>query len=313
VLRLVARRLLLSVPLVFAVSALTFVLGALTPGNPAYTILGAQATRAELEAVDKQLGFNLPIWMQYWHWLVHAVQGNLGTSLTNSQPVASQLVAQLPVTLSLVIGATLVSTIAGVGLGTISALRPGMTGRATDAFAMLGFAIPNFWLGLVLVEIFALKLHWLPATGYVSFAQSPAGWFESLILPVLTLSAAGVTGIAKQTSDSMRDVLGRDYIDMLRADGLSEPRIIFVHALRNAAIPVVTMIGIFFVGMLGGSVVVENVFGLPGLGSLAVTAASQHDLPVVQGIAVIFCLFVVVVNLIVDIAYGWLNPKVRVS
>ena len=210
-------------------------------------------------------------------------------------------------------GATLLAAVIGIGLGAVSAVRHGMSGRAIDVLAMLGFAIPNFWLGLVLMEIFAVKARLLPATGYISPGQSVTGWLQSLLLPVITLSAAGVTGIAKQTRDSMRDVLALDYIDLLRAGGVPGWRIIAAHALRNAAIPVLTMIGIFFVGMLSGTVVVESVFGMPGLGSLAVTATSQHDLPVIQGIAVLFCIMVVAVNLVIDLAYGWVNPKARVS
>jgi len=312
-LKLILRRLSLALPLVFVVTAITFVLGALTPGNPAYTILGTTATHAQVAAMDHQLGFDLPIWTQYWHWLEHALSGNLGTSLTNAQAVGGQLVARLPVTLSLVIGATALSAVVGVVLGTLGAVRHGVTGRLIDALATLGFAIPNFWLGLVLVDLVALDAGWLPATGYVSPGTSLGGWLTSLILPVMTLATGGVTGIAKQTRDAMRVELGRDYVDMLRADGIAEWRIIWLHALRNASIVVVTMIGVFFVGTLSGAVVVENVFGMPGLGSLAVTAATNHDLPVIQGIAAIFCLIVVVANLAVDLAYGWLNPKARLA
>jgi peptide/nickel transport system permease protein len=312
-LRLVLRRLALAVPLVLVVSALTFLLTALTPGNLAYTILGTNATPASVAAVDHQLGLNLPIYTQYWHWLEHAVTGNLGISISNEQSVASQLTAQLPVTLSLVIGATVISSVLGITLGVLGAVRRGASGRMIDLLATVGFAIPTFWLGLVLVDLLALQAKIFPATGYVAFASSPSAWLKSLVLPWITLSAAGVTGIAKQTRDAMRTELGRDYVDMLRADGVAEWRIVWIHALRNASITVVTMIGIFFVGLLSGAVVVETVFGLPGLGSLAVNATTNHDQPVLQGIAVLFCLIVVVANLIVDLAYGWLNPKARVG
>lgn len=312
-LRLILTRLSLAVPLLFAVSFGTFVLVSLTPGDPAATILGSYGTPAEDKALDQKLGFDQPVLVQYWHWLVHAVHGNLGISALSGLPVAPQLNSRLSVTLSLVIGATLVSAIVGVALGTLSARRGGRIGRLTDSLAMLGFAIPSFWLGLVLVDIFAIKLHLLPATGYVSFGISPATWLQSLVLPVLTLAAGGITLITKQTRDAMREVLGREFIDALRADGVPEWRIVYVHALRNAMIPIITLIGTFFVGMLGGAVLIESVFALPGLGSLAVSATSQHDLPVIQGIAVYFCLIVVVVNLIVDLLYGWLNPRARVS
>jgi peptide/nickel transport system permease protein len=312
-LRLILRRILLAIQLLFVVSFLSFALVALTPGDPAVSILGTTATKAQDAALDKQLGFNLPVIVQYWHWLYKVLHGNLGVSLSSAQAVTSELNSGLGVTLCLVVGATLLTGVFGVALGTLSAIRGGVTGRFTDAFAMLGFAIPAFWLGLVLRDLFAVRGHLLPATGYVPFTTSPTDWLRSLILPVLTLAAGGMTGIAKQTRDSMRDALGRDYIDALRADGVPEWRIIGRHALRNAAIPIVTMLGTFFVGMLGGTVLIESVFAMPGLGSLAVTSTTEHDLPVIEGVAVYFAVGVVIVNLLVDLAYGWLNPKARVA
>lgn len=311
--RLIARRLLLAIPLLFIVSFLSFALVAIAPGNPAADILGLSATKAQYAALDKQLGFNLPVPVQYWHWVLRALHGNLGTSYVSSEPVTSIVNSGLTVTLSLVIGAAVLTAVLGVGLGTFSAIRGGLAGRLTDAFAMLGFAIPAFWLGLVLQGIFGVHLHLLPATGYVPFAQSPSAWLRSLVLPVVTLAVGGMTGVAKQTRDSMRDTLHRDYIDALRADGVPEWRIISRHALRNAAIPVVTLLGTVFVGMLGGTVLVETVFSMQGLGGLVVTAAGGHDLPVIEAITVYFTIGVVIVNLLVDLAYGWLNPRARVA
>jgi peptide/nickel transport system permease protein len=310
---LIARRLILAIPLLFIVSFLSFVLVALTPGDPAVSILGSYATKAQYAALDRQLGFNQPVLVQYWHWLVHALHGNLGTSLVSAQSVTAELNSGLGVTLCLVIGATVVTAVGGVALGTLSAIRGGAVGRAADAFAMLGFAIPAFWLGLVLRDLFAVRWHLLPATGYEPFGQSPSGWLRSLILPIATLAAAGMTGVAKQARDSMRDTLARDYIDALRADGVPEWRIVTRHALRNAAIPVVTMLGTFFVGLLGGTILVESVFAMPGLGSLAVNATTEHDLPVIVGVAVYFAVGVVVVNLLIDVIYGWLDPRARVT
>jgi peptide/nickel transport system permease protein len=310
---LIARRLILAIPLLFIVSFLSFVLVALTPGDPAVSILGSYATKAQYAALDRKLGFNQPALVQYWHWLARVLHGNLGISLASAQPVTTELNSALGVTLCLVIGATIVTAVGGVALGTLSAIRGGAVGRFTDSFAMLGFAIPAFWLGLVLRDLFAVSWHLLPATGYLPFGQSPSGWFRSLVLPVATLAAAGMTGIAKQTRDSMRDTLARDYVDALRADGVPEWRIITRHALRNAAIPVVTMLGTFFVGLLGGTVLVESVFAMPGLGSLAVTATTEHDLPVIVGVAVYFAVGVVVVNLLTDVIYGWLDPRARVA
>jgi len=311
--RLIARRLLLAIPLLFIVSFLSFALVAIAPGNPAADLLGMSDSKAQYAALDKQLGFNLPVPVQYWHWLVQALHGNLGTSYAYSGPVLSVVNSGLGVTLPLVIGATLLTAVLGVGLGTLSAIRGGAAGRLTDGLAMLGFAIPAFWLGLVLQGVFGVHLRLLPATGFVPFGQSPAGWLRSLILPVLTLALAGVTGVAKQTRDSMRDVLHRDYIDALRADGVSEWRIITRHALRNAAIPVVTVLGTIFVGLLGGTVLVESVFSMQGLGDLVVSSVGAHDLPVIEAITVYFTVGVVIVNLLVDLAYGWLNPRARVG
>lgn len=311
--RFVLRRLVLALPLLFVVSVLTFVLTTLAPGDAATTILGAAATPAAVAALRSRLGLDDPLWAQYWHWLTAAVRGDLGESLTTSQSVTSALATRLPVTLSLVVWAVLLASVLGVALGMFSALRGGFLGRVLDVLAMLGYAIPNFWLGWVLVSLFAVKHRLLPATGYVDFSDSPQGWGRSLILPVITLAVVGVTGIAKQTRDSVRDVMSQDYIAALRADGVPESRVIFRHVLRNAAVPIVTLIGVFFIGMLGGTVLVESVFVMSGLGSLAVSSAQTGDLPMLQGIVVVFCILVIVANLLVDAIYGLLNPKARVT
>jgi len=310
-LRLIVRRTLLSVPLLFIVSTSTFVLVALIPGNIARTIVGAQATQQQYLSVRRSLGLNEPLYTRYWQWLEQALHGNLGLSLYSQQSVTSLLDGRLSTTLSLVVGATVVSAVVGVAFGVAGALRPGAVDRVVDGVALLGLSVPSFFLGFVLVEWFAVSLRFFPASGYVSFDVSPAGWLESLVLPVVTLSAGGVAVIAKQTRDAMRDVLGRPFIRMLRATGIPRRSIIFKHALRSAAIPVVTIVGLVFVAVLGGSVVVESVFALPGLGSLAVQATTQSDLPLIQGIALYFTVIVIVVNLIVDLAYGLLDPRVR--
>lgn len=311
--RMVVRRLLLSVPLLFVVSVLTFGLVALTPGNPAVQILGGNATPAAITELDQQLGLNQPLVVQYWQWLVRALHGNLGVSLYTSQTVTSDINSRLGVTLTIVIGSVVVSTVIGVALGIVSAVHGGWLGRLTDVVSLVGFAVPNFWLGLILVTIFSVKLGLVPATGFVPFSTSPNGWLDSVLLPVITLSAIGVTGVAKQTRDSLRDVLAQPFVVALRAEGVPERTILLRHALKNAALPVITMMGLFFVGTLGGAVIVEQVFGLPGVGSLAVSATSTHDLPVVQGVVLYFTTIVIVVNLILDVTYGLLNPKGRVS
>jgi peptide/nickel transport system permease protein len=313
VIKLVVRRLAWSIPLLFVASALTFVLISLVPGNAAEAILGPTATTARIAALYKQLGLNEPIWTQYWHWLERALQGNLGTSLITGQGVTSVLGSRLTVSLNLIFLGTLLASILGVTFGTLAATRGGVFGRVVEAGSVLGLAVPNFWLGLVLIELFAVQLHVFPAAGFVSFSQDPFQWARSLALPVLALGVSAMTFIAVQTRDSMLEVLRRDFIRVLSANGISRRSVIYRHALRNAAIPVVTVIGITFVMLLGASVLIESVFALPGLGSELVNAAVQHDLPVIQGAVVYFTLIVVAVNVLVEVAYGLLNPRVRVS
>ena len=182
-----------------------------------------------------------------------------------------------------------------------------------DALSLVGLIFPSFWLALVLISIFAVWLQWLPATGYVMFSEDPAQWFSSLVLPIFSVALYSITSIAKQTRDSMSEVMGRDFIRALRACGISEIKIIWVHGLRNAALPVVTVLGLVMVAAISGTVFVERVFVLPGLGSLAVSAAANKDILLLQGVTLYFSLMTIAINLLVDLSYSWLNPKVRVS
>jgi peptide/nickel transport system permease protein len=311
--RYLLRRLLLSVPLLFAVSILTFLMVAIVPGDPAVRILGAGHTAAEYQALDAKLGLSAPLLVQYWHWIDGVLHGTLGTSLFTNQSVASELAQRLPATVWLVIGATLVTVVAGVALGLASAVWRGPLGRVVDAASWLSFAVPNFWLGLILIEFIALRAHLLPSSGFVPLGQDPGAWLRSLILPVITLAAVGVTGVAKQTRDAMSEVLGREFMTALRMAGLPRRSLLLRHALRNAAIPVVTAAGLFAIAMLGGTILVEQVFVLPGMGSLVVQAAADHDLPVIEGAVLYFTVIVIAVNLLIDLSYAWLNPKVRVA
>jgi peptide/nickel transport system permease protein len=307
------RRIALSIGLLFLVTILTFIVVALIPGDPAVRILGTGATPAQYHALDVKLGLTRSIPVQYWHWLDHVFHGSLGTSLFTNQSVSSELHQRLGVTISLVVGATLLSLIGGVALGVASAVWRGPLGRFIDTVSWMGFAIPNFWLGLILVELFAVEINLFPPSGYDPIGQGVWPWVRSLILPVVTLAAVGVTGIAKQTRDSLGEVMGQEFVSALRMAGLSRRTILLRHALRNAAIPIVTTVGLFAVTMLGGTILVEQVFNMAGLGSLAVQAATDHDLPVIEGVVVYFTLIVVVINLVVDLSYAWLNPRVRVG
>jgi peptide/nickel transport system permease protein len=311
--KLIIRRLLISIPLLLVVSVLVFILQSLIPGDAARQIAGIYATADDVERVRVELGLNLPVWEQYWNWLMGLFQGSLGNSLLDKQPVLDILNQRLPVTLSLVVGATVVATVVGVILGVASSRGRGVTARVIDVLSIIGLAVPSFWLGLLLITIFSVQLRLFPAVGYVSLEDSLSGWASSLVLPITALALAGITAIAKQTREAMLDTLGSDFVRNLRANGISERSIVFKHALRSSALRIVTISGLLFVGALGGSVVIEQVFGLPGLGSLAVLSTTAKDIPIIQGIAVYFTLLVVAANLLTDISYGWINPKVRTS
>ena len=259
------RRLLVSIPLVFSVTFLTFFLNSLAPGDLASTILGADGTREQYQALRAELGLDQPLFLQYLGWVSHAVRGDLGVSFFTQESVVSLVNGRLSVSLSIMVGALIVCLSLGLLLGVASALKGGWVGRAIDAFSLLGLIFPSFWLALVLISLFAVTLQWLPATGYVFFGDSPLDWARSLVLPVFSVAMYSITSIAKQTRDAMIDVLGRDFIRALRACGLPERQVIFKHALRNAALPVVTVLGLVMVGAISGTVFVERVFVLPGL------------------------------------------------
>jgi peptide/nickel transport system permease protein len=313
--RATARWLASSIVLLFAVSVLTFVLSALAPGDAAKAMLSGQTTSYTPEQYQRlrhELGIDQPLPVQYWHWLYRLLHGSLGTDLFSGQPITEALNARLGASLSIIVGTVLLSAIAGVGIGVLSAARGGHTGRLANGLSLLGLATPNFWLSLVLIELFAVQLPVLPPTGYVPLGEDPASWLRGLVLPVIALSVGGSAFIARQTRDAMADVLARDFIIILRAHGLSRRSIIVKHALRNAAIPVVTLLGLMFVSLLGGTVLIETVFAIPGLGQQAVTASSTHNLPMIEGVAFYFTVVVIIVNLLVELSYGWLNPKVRI-
>jgi peptide/nickel transport system permease protein len=311
-LRLVLRRLAWSVPLLLVASVVSFVFVALLPGDAARSLLGPNATQAQVDAVRDQLGLNRPLWEQYWQWLQRALHGDLGSSLLSHQPVTSLLDDRLEPSLSLIVGATLVAAVVGVVLG-VRGARRGALGRVVDVVSVVGIAIPDFWLGLVLIVLFAVQWSLLPPTGYVPFVDDPLAWATSLVLPVVTLAVPATAIIAKQTRDAVSTALDKTFVRTLRAAGVGDRSIVYRHALKNAAIPVLTVVGLVFVGALSGTVVVESIFAIPGLGSTAVQATGSHDLPLVQGTVIYFTLIVIAVNLLVDLAYGYFNPRVRLT
>lgn len=308
---LVLRWLVKSALLMFVVSVFTFVLVSFTPGDPARSILGPTGSQEQYETLRAQMGLDDSLPARYADWLSGAVRGDLGTSLFSGESVTTLLRERLGVTLTLVVVGVLLSALLGVGLGVLSARRSGWLARVVDVVSLAGSAIPPFWLGLVLSAVFAVQLKLLPVVGYTPLADSPVAWLESVTLPVATLALAGMALVAKQTRDTMLQELDKEYILMLRAQGAGEISVQLRHALRNAAVPIVTVLGVLLIGLLGGTVLVETVFSLPGLGGLAVSSTLSHDLPVVQGVAVLFAVLVVSVNLLVDLTYAWVNPKVR--
>lgn len=311
--RVVSRRVLFAVPLLFAVTALSFVLASLTPGDAAQAILGTQATPEQYAELRESLGLDLPLYQQYLDWLAAALRGDLGTSLISSEPVTGLLEPRLPVTLSLLAVTLAVIALVGVPMGVLSAVRGGHVGRLVDAFALVGFSLPAFWVGAALIALFSVRLGWLPTSGYTPVDESIGGWLRTLALPVTALAIGGVAAVAKQTREAMLDALASEYIRMARASGIAESSIVFRHALKNAAAPVVTVLGLQAIALLGGTIFVESVFALPGLGGTVATASLQHDLPVVQGVVVYFTIMVVLMNLVVDLLYTSLNPRVRTA
>lgn len=300
------------IPLLFIVSLVTFSLVYLTPGDPAAAVAGESATPQEVQAIRVELGLTGTFPEQFLRWLGHALTGNLGISLSNHVPVTQFLAERIPVTLTLTVSSTIVAIIVGGLLGILAAVKVGgWIDRLVTVLVSLGFALPSFWLGIILIVNFAVERNWLPAVGFVPFATDPLQWARSLILPVTTLAAAPTAAIARQLRSSMIDTLARPYIRTAQAGGLRRGRIVFEHALKNAAGPTLVVIGIQVSFMLGGSVVIENVFALPGLGQLAVSAVQSQDFPVIQGVVLVTAIFVLVLNLLIDLLQPVLNPKVR--
>lgn len=310
-LKLLRRWLLTAVPLVFLVSVFTFVLASLVPGDAARAIVGIDAPVEQYERLRLELGLDKPLPQQYWDWLTGALHGDLGHSIASRDSVAHQIGVRLGVTLMLIVGGTTVAALIGVSLGIASALRRGVLGRIVDVISLVGAAVPSYWLGLVMAWVFAVQWRWFPAIGYSAFGDGAVDWLKSLALPVLTLGIAASAPIAKQTRDGVSTQLGMDYVTVLRARGISERSIVSRHVLRNAAVPVVTVLGLMVTGLLSGTVLVETIFVLPGLGGVAVSATNAHDIPLLQGVAVTFTLVVVLVNLLVELVTAWLDPKVR--
>ena len=299
--------------LVLATSLIIYLLLYPAFGDIARNVLGENASAEQVELLNTQLGLDRPVFVQYFDWLVGALTGDLGTSLFTSQTVWGAIAARMPVTVALVVLVTLLSGLIGFGLGVAAAVKRGWIDKTLQVLMTLGDALPAFIIALFLVTLFAIQLGWLPATGYTEFAVDPLAWARSLILPVIALTVVAVAGVAQQVRSSMIASLRQDFVRTLRSRGLTERRVVLAHALRNSSTTGLTALAVQVVGILGGAVVIEQIFALPGLGSLVVEASVRTDVPLVLGAVLAYVVIVVVVNLIVDLAVAWLNPKVRLS
>lgn len=313
-LKFVARRLLATIPLLFFVSLVVFGLVHALPGDPAVLFLGEEATPETLARFRERLGFHRPLVVQYVEWLGRAVRGDLGRSLRTNQPVTDAIVQRLPVTLELMAAALLVSLAVAVPLGILSAVkRNSGVDVASTAFALVGFSTPNFWLGLILIYVFALVLRWLPASGFVPLPASVPENVRSLILPSVTLGTALAALVTRQLRSGMLEVLRQDYVRTARAKGLPGRAVVGKHALKNALIAVVTVIGLQIGGLLGNTIITETLFALPGVGRLMIDAIFSRDFFIVQGVILFLAVGYILSNLAVDILYSYLDPRIRLS
>jgi peptide/nickel transport system permease protein len=317
VIRFLVRRALFGVLVLWLISVAVFVLFFIAPHDPARTIAGRQATPETVAAVRHRLGLDQPVLRQYGHFLAQLVHGDLGYSYYNSEPVRSLIASRLPVTLSLTVGGAALWLALGVGIGVLAARRPrSAVDRGATVFVLAGLSMPTFLVGLLLLYVLFFRLHLagvdaFPGGGYVPIAQSPARWAQHLALPWLTVALVSAATYSRLTRVSLLEVLGEDYIRTARSKGMSERRVIYRHALRSALTPVVTQLGIDVGALLGGAIITEDVFGLPGLGQLAVQSVTTQDLPVIVGIVLVAAFFVVLANIVVDLLYAVLDPRVR--
>ena len=312
--RYVSHRILGLVPVLFVVSVVIFSITHLTPGDPAQTILGPEALPADVEALRQTMGLNSPILTQYRDWIFGVASGDLGESIFLRKSVFQAILDSLAPTVQLAMLAMTVTLVLSIPLGTIAAKRRGsLLDQGVMAMTLIGMAVPSFVLGLLLVIVFAVTLRLLPVAGYVSLLADPVAGLRYLTLPAISLGTILAAVLTRTTRASVLDVLKSDYIDSARSRGVSENRLLFTHTLRNAGLPILTMVGLTFGGLVTGAVITETIFNIPGLGSLLVNAIERRDYPVIQGVVLVVTLIYLVVNLVVDLLYGLIDPRIRLS
>jgi len=301
----ILRRLLLVIPVLLGVSVVVFGIMFLTPGDPAVMMLGEAAPQAEVEALRARLGLDQPPHVQYVRWLGRMVQLDLGRSIRSSRPVTAEIGQRLLPTIELAVLATLLAVAVGVPLGVVSATRRNsIIDHVATVLAFVGLAMPVFWQGLMMIILFTVTLEWLPASGRFG------GW-QYYVMPVVTLGTSAIASITRMTRSTMLDTLTQDYVRTARSKGLRRQRVVYAHALRNALIPVITVIGLQFGGLLSGAVITETIFAWPGVGRLAVESINSRDMPVIQGVVMVFAVMYALVNLLTDVFYAYLDPRLR--
>jgi peptide/nickel transport system permease protein len=308
----ILRRILATLPVMAIVALFVFSLLYIAPGDPAAVIAGDNASPADVERIRQGLGLDRPFLVQFGTWLWRILHLDLGTSIFTNLPVSAMIAQRLEPTLSLMAITLVLTILIAVPLGVVAAWKAGSwMDRTIMAFAVFGFSLPVFVIGYVLAYVFALELEWLPVQGYTPLAKGVWPWLENLILPAIALGCVYIALIARITRAAMLEVLQQDYVRTARAKGLGQRNILFLHALKNAAVPIVTVIGIGVALLIGGAVVTESVFAIPGLGRLTIDAILRRDYPVIQGIVLFFSFVYVLVNLIVDLVYTLVDPRIR--
>jgi len=315
-LQFLLRRMLAVLPVLFVVSLVVFLILRLAPGDPAAVIAGNSATNEDIAKIQVQLGLDRSIPVQYGIWMGNVFRGDLGFSYYLNKPVTELIAQRVEPTLSLAFGTVILALLIAVPLGTVAAWRMGgWLDRLLSGFSVAGFSVPVFVIGYLLIYLFAIRLEWLPVQGYKSLsgpsAAGPWAWMRQLILPWMTLAMIYVALIARVTRASVSEALTEDYIRTARAKGISETAVLLRHALANAAVPIVTVVGIGIALLIGGVVVTETVYAIPGLGSLTVDAVLNRDFPVIQGLVLLFSVSYVLINLLVDLSYLVLDPRIR--
>jgi peptide/nickel transport system permease protein len=308
----ILRRIVATVPVMLIVAVLVFLMLRLTPGDPAAVIAGDNANAEQIAAIRTRLGLDQPIVVQFFIWFGQILHGDFGESFFFKKSVAELIASRLEPTLALSLSTILIAVVVAVPLGVLAAYKQGtLIDKVVMGFSVLGFSVPVFVIGYSLIYLFAIQLNWFPVQGYQRLADGFAGFLARLILPSLTLSVIYIALIARMTRTSVLDVMGEDYIRAARAKGQVELKVLFRHALRNAAVPIVTVIGLGVALLIGGVVVTESVFTIPGIGRLTVDAVLARDYPTIQAVILLFSLVYVLINLIVDLAYRVFDPRIR--